>query len=450
MNKRGIILFVFFAVVLAGGVMGANLPPSPPPVPVENPADCNIQNTPCVAPFYVFGKVSNEGHFAPISNSLSEYPYYLCCKNIINAGKGAVSFKFTYFSPTSNGSGMVSVNASTTKFKGIARLGFQDSCYLKDNCDNNLEEICIFKIRSDTPYTAESSHIGDCDNPNVPSPSNTFDKELCCKFKEICNDGVNNDLDEYIDCADSDCYNWELTNKKNPPFCTGSYYDEETCILSYEKDMINGGADITYNPACYGGPPNPAVGGYYFYCGYPRGKSTPGLCCPSGKYPFYDIYNEEWNCVNSELCGIVRPEDECNYDIDIDFGYWIDTIYNPYDETKWCNSKIPNYYTPEEDNMPYPERSTGCCLLQKEGTVDYFTDEENVKIFGYQSYCGDDVVDAGEECDGPLSVTCKDFLSPCDPGEEMVGSPKCTNCVLSQGSCACVPSINGGGGQSPT
>jgi hypothetical protein len=134
--------------------------------------------------------------------------------------------------------------------------------------------------------------------------------------------------------------------------------------------------------------------------------------------------------------------DECNYDFDISrtTGYglppsnmWQSTVYNPLlTPSIWCQSKFPNYHTPVTDNMPYPYRSTGCCLIVKSGEVDYHTDEDNVKIFGYTKYCGDDIIDSNEVCDGNYLGTCADYANlpnghTCPLGFTYTGAPACTN-----------------------
>ncbi len=57
--------------------------------------------------------------------------------------------------------------------------------------------------------------------------------------------------------------------------------------------------------------------------------------------------------------------------------------------------------------------STDCYLLQKNATVDYFTDVDNVKVFGYLSYCEDEIIDSGKECDGSVTNTYEEYRVIC-------------------------------------
>ncbi len=344
------------------------------------------------------------------------------------------------------------MNATTTKFKGVARFGFQDPCYLKDSCDINLNEVCIFKVNASTPFSAESTQIVDCNTQNKPIENQNY-KEVCCKFKEICNDGEDNDKDGFIDCADEDCKTyWD--DPAPPAFCQGSPFNSETCIEGYTRDS-NGNIVITYNDDCEGQPreeqpPIPPEGPNYFFCSYGREEnimSGPGVCCQAGTYAVKNIFSGDWECVTSTTCGLDSTL-PCVYDFDLYLTAWLNNPYinNPAD---WCVSRLPNFFTPSADEMSYPERSTGCCLMVKYADVGFYTDEENVKIFGYLPYCGDDIINNGEQCDGADSITCEEYGMTCDEGYELVGTPKCTNCVATDGSCRCVVSVGGNGSQLP-
>jgi hypothetical protein len=50
----------------------------------------------------------------------------------------------------------------------------------------------------------QNSHVADCDQNALP-PATDYNGTLCCEVKEICNDGVDNDGDGLIDCADPEC-----------------------------------------------------------------------------------------------------------------------------------------------------------------------------------------------------------------------------------------------------
>jgi len=51
------------------------------------------------------------------------------------------------------------------------------------------------------------------------------------------------------------------------------------------------------------------------------------------------------------------------------------------DATDWCNTQIPDLYIPLEIPPGYTG-STGCCLIEKYGEVNYWIDEDNVRIWG--------------------------------------------------------------------
>jgi hypothetical protein len=50
----------------------------------------------------------------------------------------------------------------------------------------------------------ENSHIADCDQDNLPADTD-YNGTLCCEVKEICTDGIDNDGDGLVDCADPEC-----------------------------------------------------------------------------------------------------------------------------------------------------------------------------------------------------------------------------------------------------
>lgn len=369
----------------------------------------------------------------------------LCCKNLVNKGSGATSFR--YVNDGSLLQGHVSVNSTKTLFQNGVKMGFNDQCFLKNDCNISNNEICLFKvcdsatcrINTSDNTRIDNTHIADCNTPNFPF-ANTFTQQVCCKFeplREICSDGIDNDQDGYIDCADNDCNNWTISNPTNPPFCTGSPYNSSGCVVNYTTNPLTGAPIVTYNTSCADQPPvNPP--NLYFYCGYQKvapANNNPGLCCPTKTYPAYDPDSGRWRCQASELCGVTRPDiDKCDFDFDLENLEWLNSDYSGPGDNKWCQSKFPYFYTP--DTIPYaPRRSTGCCLTNMDGTVDYFTAEPNVKIFGYTRYCGDGIIDPNEECDGN-TLSCSDYQT-CAPGLIATGTPTCTNCQVNTNTCSC-------------
>lgn len=368
----------------------------------------------------------------------------LCCKNLVNKGSGVTSFR--YAGDGSLLEGHVSVNSSKTNFGESMYMGFPGACFLKSDCNLSNGEICLFKVcdsvldcrlNGSNLYSVDNSHIADCNVANHPF-NNSFSKQVCCRFDEICGDGLDNDGDGFIDCADNDCNDWPDTNPTNPPFCTGSPYNSSGCVVNYTTNPVTGAPIVTYNSSCYGQEPNSNL--WYFYCGYQKvapASNNPGLCCRTGTYPVYNPVTG-WRCQASELCGVTDVDDECDFDFDVENSAWRNSVYEGPEDDKWCQSKFPNYFTP--DTIPYaPRRSTGCCLVNMDGTVDYFTAENNVKIFGYNRYCGDGVIDSGEQCDGN-TLSCSDYQS-CAPGYIATGTPSCINCQVSVSGCSCVQNI---------
>jgi hypothetical protein len=148
----------------------------------------------------------------------------------------------------------------------------------------------------------------------------------------------------------------------------------------------------------------------------------------------YERYNPAtgWICQLAEVCGL-GPQ-PCDYDFDLNTLSWLTSAYNGNLGADWCQSKFPYFYTP--DPVPYPRRSTGCCLIPQNGQVDYYTDPGNVKIYGYQHYCGDGILDAGEQCDGGATTTCSSYLS-CPAGYVAQGTVYCSNCQTNYNGCYC-------------
>jgi len=415
------------------------------PLPVTDVlADCTISAT-CAVDFQIFGYVSSQGHF---SEDSTKGNYSLCCKNLANKDTGAVSFKYVLDS-TASGEGHVSINSSKTAFGKSVKMGYPNGCYVADSCDLTKSEVCLFKVcnsypacrlNNSNPYSIDNSLIADCNTPNVPL-ENEFTKSVCCKFTEICGDGIDNDNDLFIDCADEDC---KQSATAMPLFCTGSPYNSDACVINYTL-LPNGTIITNYNATCKG--QDPVTDPPYYYCSYGKLEDptagNPGLCCQSGTYAVKDPDRGVWSCIGSAQCGVLVNTDDCWYDYDLNNSDWRTSVYSP-TNPNWCQSKFPYYFTPLGDNMPYPVRSTGCCLIEYHSEVDYYTHPDNVKIFGYKSYCGDGIVDDGEECDGNNVGSCADNGAVCNPGYSLTGTPGCVNCeiVISPPYCNCTLGSN--------
>lgn len=319
-------------------------------------------------PSYIeVGKVSMQGHFTADLSSL--FAYSLWCPSSRPFDAGSVSFTYAVSNSTSNGSNHVGlVNA----FNGEVLLGFQDNCYMRQSvCE--VEESCIFMTNG-----TNNTHVASCDTPNFPM-ANSYDYPICCQLTEICNNGVDDDEDGAIDCADHDCNN--LNANLEPEICTGSPLNTSGCILYFNATT----GETVYNPVCLGQPPDPA-GSTYFYCNYginddpnnPPG--TPGVCCPVGYYAEWSVAQGRWFCTPTTECGLDLANfgETCEFDYDSETGPWLSSVYTG-DPDYWCNSQVPDLYSPGLTPDP---RSTGCCLVQKYGAWDYYLDEDNVKIYG--------------------------------------------------------------------
>ncbi len=350
--KRGysalVLLSCVFALSLFAGIVLAQLVP----------ADCDIQAAACVSPYNAIGKVSGDGHF---NSSLSGVePNYLCCRYL-----ATVSGVPSTFNVSSDGH--ISVNSTFTYFPEKISVDYDsvnvelDSCYLKDDCALNNAEECLFNVANSSATVVDNSHVSDCDITDRGA-------QLCCKFKEKnCSNGIDDDGDTFMDCADTDC---QISDSHPNAFvCTGSPLISDYCV-QLSRNTFTGVDTTTYNPLCRG------VDSNYYYCSYSQVTPGTGVCCPSGQKASYDVFSG-WTCVDSERCGLSIPT--CDYDFDDSKPLWESSIYDYVADMDWCVTQIPNLYDP--DNLTI-ERSTGCCLIAFDGEVNYFTDDTNVKIYG--------------------------------------------------------------------
>jgi hypothetical protein len=353
--KRGILLIVLFCI----------------PFVFADPSDCEIALS-CKAGFSAFGNVTSDGHF--LGDSINQGQYLLCCNSSLAKGAGTASFRYAAYDSSINGSGHVSINSTATSFTGQMMLGFPRACTLKNSCDAMSNEICIFKVCTASPscrldasqiYRVDNSPIADCNTLNTPF-DNSYTTKLCCKTGEICSDGIDNDGDGYIDCADSDCH--QTATNPTPALCINSPYNATTCV-NLTRNVNLGTYEVTYNSLCN------ASDNQIYYCSY--SDSGTGVCCGSGTVATQDAFGN-WKCIDSTPCmdPVLIANYPCKFDFDDSRNNWLLNPYNG-DGTNWCVSRMPALYTEEGT-----KRSTGCCLIVKSGEVDYYTDDDNVKIFG--------------------------------------------------------------------
>ena len=330
------------------------------------------------------GFVSTHGHFSTTGVNFGfTDTYKLCCPTVVQIETTApTAFRVSTINPPiSNGSGHVQSN-SYTDF--IETVNLNAECNVKATC--STEEICLFKMSSD-----EGSHVMDCHNANHPAP-NSYTLKMCCKLQEKCWDGIDNDLDGKIDCADSDCNDFSSsTFGNNPQICTNfvpfppesSPYNTTRCIIGWDPILLK----TIYNPDCVGQWPPPPPNDNAFYCVFGKYddpvQEPTGVCCPVGTRP--EEILGTWRCMPTAQCGLAPRV--CKFDFDLSRPLtsppdWYNSSYsgNPFD---WCNTQVTDLYIPPGE---WPDGtysgSTGCCLIPKFGQINYWIDVGNVKIFG--------------------------------------------------------------------
>ena len=254
--------------------------------------NCSDGNAPNKTLTYTeYGYVTQLGHYSDTNVTTGfSYTYSLCCPNAYTMGAGGVAFYFSRDNPPlENGSGHVA-NKSETYYPDSVSLGA--NCQVRNKC--NADETCMFNMSN-----ATGSHITDCYYGDNPSPAN-YSLSMCCKLTELCYDGIDNDLDGKIDCADPDC-NQDIGAGLPPGYCVdyaktneSSPFNSSGCIESY-INYGNGSVNVTWKPECKGMiPPNPVNPGYY-YCANAGansdpnniGEGVPSVCCSVGQVADY-------------------------------------------------------------------------------------------------------------------------------------------------------------------
>ena len=163
------------------------------PVVTAERIDCEIaQNNPDPDRYEAVDNVTLDGHY---SGGTGIYALY-CSKNWDDSS-GNVSFRYA----TTGGDGQGEVQAPNyNSFAGEETFGRGISCsFTSGSSCGGAAEVCAFKMSSD-----DSAHIAECSDNTTPM-NNNFDGRLCCEVKEVCTDGIDNDGDGFIDCADSEC-----------------------------------------------------------------------------------------------------------------------------------------------------------------------------------------------------------------------------------------------------
>jgi len=117
-----------------------------------------------------------------------------------------------------------------------------------------------------------------------------------------------------------------------------------------------------------------------YHCNYgqydnPTEQST-GICC--GKNEFADKIAGEWGCYEKDECGLGGGT-ECNYNISEE-GKYFNSTYEGSGDSSWCQSQVPKLEN--NSDQPSPTKSSACCYVPKNGEIDYWFKDGNVKIYG--------------------------------------------------------------------
>lgn len=269
--------------------------------------------------------------------------------------------------------------SAITNFAGEVYLGTQYCRTDPVGCD--AKEGCIFKVAND-----DNSHVVDCNTPGLPVASSGFDY-VCCKVYENCWDGIDNDYDGYIDCADEDC-NGGLSGDYpgRPQVCTNPGTGADSPLIT-AYCAINWSAGVTtFHPDCEGDPvENPFNNAFYCSFGLSDDPADdPGVCCPYGETR--ELVGGVWQCNPSDECGI-SPSMRCHSDFatnrtdfwaPVSEPNWLSEVYDT--SANWCNTQVPDLFQPWE--TAGHTGSNGCCLIPKFGEINYWLDEDNVKVWG--------------------------------------------------------------------
>lgn len=273
-----------------------------------------------------------------------------------------------------------------------------------EQCDAND---CVLSV-SDTIYQPYRDilcgyddiwYLCDTDGEKLfPSEDKKF---ICSSGKwtevDICDDGLDNDGDGYIDCADPDC-NGQTGPGGGLCECPGGVAPcgEQTCDDGYDNDgdgFIDGldlscGNEGIGDLGCFDGLDNDEDG--YFdrddggccsfcidagYTFYREGLSIGGSCTGTVDFPWAALETQTQYC-----CG-----DDANEN------YW----YSEIDDSGCLGNDCPSILTDTGDNSCCPHPTD--CVYNNQ----CFADREYIAEIGAIciSSCGDSTVDQGEECD---------------------------------------------------
>ncbi len=172
---------------------------------------------------------------------------------------------------------------------------------------------------------------------------------------EDCNNGKDDNLDGYTDCADPQCNDIDENDygqNDEPMQCSDDAYNSTYCSANNEECK--------------------APTGDVYYCSYGKNDDeNTGLCCPQGYYKYCAFGG--CDCIEQDECYDGTNDKECIYEYSEDeFSSWITSIYDSSDPSKWC-------VNPAGIDS---DRGRACCLVVAYGDENYYSDiDGNIKIY---------------------------------------------------------------------
>jgi len=167
------------------------------------------------------------------------------------------------------------------------------------------------------------------------------------ELPELCSNGIDDNADTLIDCQDPDC---QIVSC-NDASCTtvtkkGVSMVEVAAYSCFGTNNYTGDTDLS------------AMSGTQFHCSNNVDQPNIGVCCPEGYEPEYSALDDEWACVDTAPCRSANPG-ECNFD------YSVGTFTSWTGDSGCLNSSAP----------------LACCSVVQFGSLEYWSDEGNVKIY---------------------------------------------------------------------
>jgi hypothetical protein len=229
-----------------------------------------------------------------------------------------------------------------------------------------------------------NAHVSDC-SAEVPGAED-YGGRLCCEVREVCYNGIDDDDDGYVDCADTECIGKTFPNNAtfDPPV-PSTEDTPQVCDLDPSIPLEGNYQNTTY---CVNNPGNCTTWtGNRTYCGYGQyddpTKEPVGVCCPKGFVPVEAF--GEWTCQATAECGLNtmpgRTDVPCGFNISASESDWFSSSYDGNASADFCNSQVPQLWEdPGEQDLP--EGSAACCYVPHKGVEDWWWKDSNVQIYG--------------------------------------------------------------------